>query len=365
MRMPQIIHGLTLGAENSAALDFISTDCDAAIQQRHEGRSELQASQEYALGLAGLYKLHLDRTHRAGDIRSYALPELPETKAEEVYDRIEEAERVASQDLTEDGYNSGSATKDDELLILPGHDNLITAEHATFQKRKAKDGQSRASKGPDWGTAGLGTVLSQDTGRSLIVPIGRQTMDANDDMTHPLKDVMTEMLQTGDFSSTVSLHGFGLGRFDKVTDPRAFDVFIGMGVEQEDPACVVAADLLKKIAEGYDLRAGINQWFTTMRGADDFRPKYNEAKGRNWRDRFAAGPQTTRGHAEQIMLQQNMPVLALQAELSPLLRWTPESARFTNDRRRLVMGVYTGYLVVSDYLSQLAELNLHRGEAGV
>jgi hypothetical protein len=343
--MSEVIDEFILGAETNEALAKISED-----KASFEGTPE-----DYDEVLGQLYEVHKKRFIASGQVPAYALPQLPDSEAQEVYERIIDAERTyASPSLTKDDYLLGSATVENELFTIDGTGALITAEHATVQQRIQSDG-TRSAKEPDWGVAGLGYVLSEDINTGLIIARGRQTGDANNDPEHPLRDKLGKMIATGSYVTTAALHGMRRAYFDTVLDERGFDIFVGIG--EEDEMRVRAAEIIGKHATELGLRVGINQAFTTMGPQSDYRPKYKADGSSFARDRFAAKkPETTRSFAQQALEQNGQLGRSLQIELSSLLRLGPVDGPRMSDKGREVAGVYAGYEVLARSLAEIALL---------
>ncbi len=353
--MSMVIDGYHIGVESDEALELIAED-----RRLFVGESSLDETiargNEYDLALSGLYEIHINRTRQAGMVPAFSLVELPDSNAQEIYDRICAAERmVASPDLTENGYLKGTAEVPDELFIANGSGALLSAEHATTQQAIKSATNLRFEKGPDWGVGGLGVVLQEDLGTGLVVARGMQTGNANGDDPHPLKDQLGSMIRDGDYNSFTSLHGMRRGNFDRPHEERAYDVFVGIG--EPNFFKEAAAEIIRLIGSEYGLKVGINQGFTVMGPSADFRPKLKPDGSGYARDKFAASrPSNTRSYAEREFEAKGRPAWALQLELSSLLRLGPIDANpRIEDPKRAVMGVYTGYLLVSRYLETVSE----------
>jgi hypothetical protein len=343
--MGEVYDDFTLGAETDEALLTIAAD-----KASFEGTPEA-----YDKALEGLFEIHKQRFVASGVVPAYALPELPNGEAHEVYERIVAAERAyASPSLSKDGYLTGSALVEDEIFTKSGAGAILTAEHATVQQRLQPDG-TRSAKEPDWGVAGLGYVLAEDLNIGLVIARGRQTGDANNDPEHPLKDRLERMIATGSYATTAALHGMRRAYFDTVLDERGFDIFVGIG--EEDEHRIRAAEIIGKHATALGLRVGINQAFTAMGPQTDYRPKYKADGSSFARDRFAAKkPETTRSYAQQALERNGQMGRSLQIELSSLLRVGPVDGPRMTDKGREVAGVYAGYEVLARSLSEIALL---------
>lgn len=293
----------------------------------------------------------------ARSIAAYQLPELPDTEAAEVYERIEAAERqVASPDRTKAGYEYGVAQVADQPQVALGTSPvLLSTEHATDQRRFNPQTNERERKDGDWGVGGLARVLHEDTGATYATLLGRQTGDANNDPEHPFKDLLGSLIISEKPSLIAPLHSVGTGKVSDLTDKKAFDVFIGIG-EQPTSQSQQFADILMAEARNYDLRAGINERFIKMASVKEGRPKLGPDGRLAYVSYSASGAGTTRVYAEGIAAEQRLEAAAVQIELSSLLTILP--VNFERDRRTRVMGVYVGYLLVKNsmqaYLKQVA-----------
>src|SRR5205085_2454089 len=112
-----------------------------------------------------------------------SLPQLPETWAYQIFERIEAAEHaLITPNQSPDDYEYGTATQPDD--IAETHTNgsrliVVTAEHATWPVRA--DGRGNA----DVGTGGLAAVLGEDFGHGIIMT-GDQTSNAPKDPDHKI-----------------------------------------------------------------------------------------------------------------------------------------------------------------------------------
>lgn len=264
------------------------------------------------------------------------LPELPQADAKDIYDRITEHEaRLASPDLSEKGYEQGTAIIDNALYTVRGMTSgLLTAEHATAQQREG------AVKDADWGTAGLGQVVHEDSGASFIAAIGRQAGDANFDTEHPVKSEIRSIMEDEHPLVIAGLHGMASGKFAELTDTHAFDIFIGIGNTPSENS-VRLSDAVRDIASDLGLRVGINQAFIkTSANLPVLKEDGNFVKN-NFK---AATDNTSRSYEERVAQELSYDPALLQVELSALLRRMPEGLEL--DPKSRVMGAYLGYLVL-------------------
>jgi len=333
---------MSLSVEEEAAL-AIQPERDAYIAIYGES-----AVAEYDEVLDYLRDLEQERQEKAIQLPGYSLPQLPDT---DVYERLLDAERnLASPRLLVEDYTAGVATYDDELLVIEGLAQvLFTTEHATGHMRLDAHSGLLISKEADYGTAAIGKILQQDTGQSLITPVGRQTSDANSASEHPIKDVMKTFIARDTAKMHISLHGAKRGRVANLTDDRGFDVFIGVG-DNPTEETKDAADKLAKIAKNYGLIGGINQFFVTK---EEGQPQYNE-DGTLRRISFsAANPGTTRSFAQTEAERLGKPLITIQVELSDALRILPVDYDFhpgIDSQRR---GTNLAYFFLQESISAL------------
>jgi len=278
---------------------------------------------------------------------TYTIPQMPDAEADDIYERAMEAERaLASPGLTIEGYDGGTARTVDELLVVQGIGTLLTAEHATAHWRFNKDAPARHWVGSDYGTAALSQLVHEDTGAAHIVPTGRQTMDANHDVQHPLKQAMSNVLASDAIRAHFGLHGINLGRVRSLADERGFNIILGVGSDPSDETKDLA-DKLLVVAKKYDLRIGINQPVMQFLDADGT-PKTNE-DGTNKTITFAAKTAgTTRTHAQKAAQELGKPLATIQLEISQALRLLPGEHKQYPGRDSQRMGVYLGYLFVKE-----------------
>lgn len=297
-----------------------------------------------------LSKVRFTAANRVPGVSAHALPELPESQAQEIYERIEAAERLASPNLTVSGYTIGSARERDELYLAGVHTpTLLTAEHATTHLRLDKT-NNLSPKEADYGTGGLGYVLYDDLQLGLILPLGRQTGDANKDPGHPVKDAIARFVYTERPSTMISLHGMSSGKFAAFNDEKAVDVMIGIGEESNEDS-VVLAETVQQVCADLSLRAEVNLKFVSVDSHYPLLPKRRKSDGGIAHNRFAAaGEGTTRVYAEKVAQNHGINMATAQLELSSLLRWLPDESD-TRDKYSKVMGVYLGYLVISKALA--------------
>ena len=172
------------------------------VRLRREAGIIFDEALRYFKELAGTSQEAVESSIQVG------LVQLPETKAIEITERIEEAERQFSPAATEEGYRAGSAKKPDELIIHQGEAPvLLTAEHATEHIRTGEP------KEADWGTGGLMSVLATDHGTFAIAPLGMQTGDANHAGEHTIKTESGIIIVQRGLRLAMTIHGIGPTKF--------------------------------------------------------------------------------------------------------------------------------------------------------
>ncbi len=270
-----------------------------------------------------------------------SLVQLPETRAQEISERILEAERNYSPNLTSSGYDEGSATTPDELKItsegtIP---TLLTAEHATAQVRKGK------RKGPDWGTGGLTDVLATDHGTFAITTLGKQTGDAGYDEVHPLKEAGSLLIVQENMRLALSIHAMGSGKY--VTQPqmqfeKSADIAIGIGRKYTTESAKFA-EWLRSAALDLELQADINPWYLATNDQGEVRYK----DGLPLRNSFRADKErTTRGYFQATASDSGLVLPIAQLELGPDLRVGPLSKSMNFEK------IYKTYILLTEAIKK-------------
>lgn len=276
-----------------------------------------------------------------------SLPQLPESAAFELLDRILDAERsLVAPGGTSEEYGVGTAKTPDELLMIDGSSLLLSAEHATTQVRTRKKSQTTFVKEPDYGTAGLAYVLHEELGAVAAIPLGRQTGDANNDTTHPLKDALSGRIKSGGIKAHASLHGARTGLYQSFDDSRGIDIHIGVGAQPSE-LTVQYADRAKKIAQGFGLKAVVNGPFIINDSFHPLVPRFAEDGTPALRSFAAKNPATTRAHVQATAEQYGLEIATMQVEFSGFLRLQPDDIE-PRDRVARAMGVYLGYKVIKE-----------------
>jgi hypothetical protein len=288
------------------------------------------------------------------------LPALPDPDIDEVFARVEAAERrlVAPHLKTED-YGEGTAQHADELRILwAGARLLVGADHATDPVRKATGRREAA----DHGTAGLAAVLAEDGVADAVIPVGRQTGNATVTPDHPYRSLVGMLAPGRD--GVLSLHGMQPGLALDVLDEQEIHGLIGLGKHEPSERTTAAAEaLVCRAKDELGLRVVISnhQPHLVYQNDPQHRPgspiqdKINRVKvderGEYVRGRLAALGENSTTNA----LHRAAPnVPSYQLELSRSLRRTTDD-QFTRDRKKLAVGVYLGYRLSYLALKIMAE----------
>ncbi len=271
-----------------------------------------------------------------------------------IYAQMRKAETALVPD---EDYALGSARNDDEILILPGDDVvLLTAEHATDQKRIDKIIGERVKKSYDAGTGGLVYSLASSLGSTALIAVGRQTGDANNDLTHPFKEQMTKIISKPVSKAHLSAHGMAGGVAANLTDERGFKVMVGIGDKPSD-ATKALTDYILQIASDYDMRVGINQ--PQLRFDSKTKLPVLDETGRVKRVIFSgAGPFTTRSHAQGVAEENGKgdSFAAIQLELSTSVRLLSSNFKTYRSKRDAEIGATLGYLFIRDAINSVSKL---------
>jgi hypothetical protein len=316
--------------------------------------TKLIANAQTDLGLHGLL---LDRDHArqrvAEDIRLLQalaphLPQLPDADVHDVYERVVEAEATAVGPKRQlNDYSGGTATHDDELRIVDqGTGNLLEAQHATDPVRK----DSGKREAADHGTGGLGLVLAEDAGGRIIVPLGRQTGNANTDAKHPIKDELLAAAATGAYDQFFSVHGMRPGKVLDLRDVSEIHAVIGLGLNPTEADFERAERLLGRAYAEYGLRLVIGNRIPHLnfQKADD----WDGTSFRDWTHEPQRRPDGAIGATRVAALMPTSTVTFMreqtglsssQLEISRSLRLMPRDMYRRPDRKAEAYGVYLGY----------------------
>lgn len=252
----------------------------------------------------------------AASVLRVGLVQIPDARAIEITERIEEAERQFSPAATEEGYKVGSATTPDELKIIEGEKPvLLTAEHATEHLRQGEP------KEADWGTGGLMSVLATDHGTFGIAPLGMQTGDANHEGDHPIKTESGLLIVQKGMKIALTIHGIGSTKFvtpEQMAAARNSDIAVGIGDSPTDTS-LEFAHWLEEEARDLDLRLDINPWYMSLSNGQ---PKIKDNVPLRVSFR-AAKAFTTRSHMQETATQSGLILPIAQIELASSLRVQP------------------------------------------
>jgi hypothetical protein len=271
-----------------------------------------------------------------------ALVQLPEVRAQEITDRIIEAERTYSPDTSVKGYDTGSATVPDELKVTEGsRPVLLTAEHATTHIRKGQP------KEADWGTGGLVDVLATDHGTFAITTLGMQTGDPNFDESHRLKEKAGLIIVQNGMRLALSIHGIGGGKF--VTEAQkstgqTSELAIGIGRNYTVESAEFA-EWLQTLAKSLDIRADINPWYLALDSEGRVRSKDSIPLRNSFR---ADKPYTTRSHMQREASDAGLLLPIAQIELGSELRVGPDTSKIIPEK------IFKAYLLLTQAIAKFA-----------
>ncbi|HJQ08346.1 MAG TPA: hypothetical protein VJ836_02570 [Candidatus Saccharimonadales bacterium] len=286
-------------------------------------------------------------------LRAHAsfLPELPEASASEVYERVTEAEcMLAAPRLLAKDYNIGTATYDDQLYVVGSNSFLLTeAQHGTAPVRK----KTGVVGDPDHGTSGLAYTLAVEGYSTAIIPLGRQTGNANVDPGHGIKQELNRQLKAAPQAGFLSIHGMAPGKMTNLRDISEIHAIVGLGLQPREASITLAERLRTKAKDRYGLRVVIGNEVPHFNAAQDplwdgkqFWDRSNiperDADGTIKMQRVAAMMKnsTTTYMTELTAGRPN--ATSIQVEMSRSLRRMPEDL-YRRDRRSEIMGVYLGY----------------------
>jgi hypothetical protein len=314
-------------------LDIIAADrFEYVASQAQEGADPAASVDSYNNNL-----LAMVRDQSARDVTSMPwLPQLPETWAQEIHDRIEAREReLVAPNLSSDDYEMGTATYPDEVKEINGQAGnfLFTAEHATEPVRFATKKRETA----DVGTGGLAAVLAEDYGNALIM-LGDQTSNAPIDPDHAIKPYIAKHI-TG-MDGFVSVHGMAGGKFVEPTDRTEVQAVLGLGAKPTEAQREYAEKLVKAAKDiGLYVIVG-SEYYIQKPNSHELKP--NEKKGGWLHGPLNAERPTSTTNFVQDRLPNGVFKPAFQIELTRFLRLTPyESDK--RDRVSRVIGVALGY----------------------
>lgn len=284
-----------------------------------------------------------------------SLPELPDSRAREVYERLQAAERsVVGASLTAKQYEFGTATTDDEILAVGQGAALMDAGHATSPIRKADAARGRMVRGSaDPGTGGLALVLAEDGLGKAVIPIGRQTSNTNnsgDD--HPLKVVLGEELDTRGYDGFTSLHGCYDGKVTSLLDRTAIHAVVGLGANPSELSYEAAEWLVRQAREQYGLHVVIGNLQPHLNTYDpsapvgDSTPNFSRNPNRQADGSLAAASRLAAAGDKSVVTfvgrrAPDIPIMQLEISNSVLV--TPDDRPKRRDPGHEAMAAYMGY----------------------
>lgn len=298
-----------------------------------------------------LWQMNQDRESMDAKVSLYAPKFSGNPAVADIYKRLIETEEF----LVPNGdYVVGSARVEDDLLILHGLTRvLLTAEHATIQRRRKDDVVSE--KEADMGTGVLAEVVAQDTNSTAIIARGRQTGDPNWDAVHPFKDVMATIIESPDSRAHLSLHMLDRGRASDPVDTRGYSIMLGIGKDPSE-ATLALKDYLKGIASDLDLKLGVNRPHINF--DSNHRLRLNEDGSLKTVTFAGAGANTTRSFSERLAreLGRGDEYASIQVEVNEvLLSYQNDEVDFpTHEDRQL--SSYLGYLFTKLAAESVAKL---------
>ncbi|MBI2592349.1 hypothetical protein HYW36_02620 [Candidatus Saccharibacteria bacterium] len=274
-----------------------------------------------------------------------------------IYELLEAGELLIGG--PEADYIEGVAQKDNDILEILGNSalSLITAEHATTQIRVEDDG-TKKEKENDAGTGSLAIVVGKETNSYVLVAIGRQTGDPNNDDTHPFKSNIANVIESNpQMRAFFSLHGMSRAKGADFLDKQGFAVIVGIG-DKPSPATKALVDELDIVAKDLGLRLGINQKFLDF-STKNWQPILDK-NGLVKRKVFESPWYTTRGYAQAVLAEQERveAFTAVQMELSSAIRHTQADLRkaIFPDLESQVIGAALGYHFVRRAVGSVALL---------
>lgn len=285
------------------------------------------------------------------------LPSLPVEEAETLYTRLDTAERaLIAPNRQTDEYKLGTASYEDELLVKEADRQLLlTSEHAATRIRRDQKG-TRGVKA-DYGTGALGSVLQEDTHASFMMPLGRQTGDANSDVEHKLKRAMLPFLQAPDNQGHFSLHGMDPARIGDLSDERGYSIMLGVGDHPSSQTLNLVEAIMQRAKE-YKLRVGVNQPVLRFEANSDETLKKPDGTPRTIT--FAAkSAGTTRTFAQNTSEALGKPLATVQFEIGAALRLLPEDHPNYPGRDAQRIGTYAGYLFMRDCAELITGVTAH------
>jgi len=294
----------------------------------------------------------------AAEVRSQAthditampwLPQLPDDWMNDIYDRIDTAERkYAAPNRLRSDYEIGTATEDDEIGEVSGQGNyLFSAVHSTKAIRRETGKLGFA----DIGTAGLTAVLAEEHGRGFIMR-GRQTGSAAIDEEHPLKTRMQPFIPEAD--GFLDVHGCTSTPFVRPEDRVNLHAHLGLGENPSEALREFASEIVRfgRNELGLYVVVGNDQRYYSQRGTgvrreEDGTPYTGQLGGTK--------PNMMNNFVRREMAAVGTVAPSLQIELSGFNRLLAVDST-KKDRRTDVISVALGYKLLEHIVKRsLAE----------
>jgi hypothetical protein len=312
---------------------------------------EAAASPQLADQAAAAFTRRWEKAEDPRQLRRYLVhaPQLPDSKAQEVYEEVLAWERFFIAPHLTSGdtipgflYGAGTAAFPDQLAIVGSGPVLMEAQHATDPVRKATGKRELA----DHGTAGLAaSIASLGLGRAVI-PRGLQTGNGNVGESHPIKDELVCQSAQAPYAGFLSVHGMVPSRVIHPLDDEEVHAVIGLGLQPREVSFGMAETLIARAADELGLRLVIGNTTPQLTYQKD--PDYTGLAFRDKVNRLVIGedglPATSKlaaaGAATTTTFMHDvLPVSPVsQLEISRSLRLTPHD----RDRSARIMGVYLG-----------------------
>lgn len=292
------------------------------------------------------WKYRMQQVRGDANVSSYAKVDADPEVVASTYARLSAAE---DEIAPEGNYEEGSAKHPDEVLSIEGDkDVLLTAEHATIQRRNGEP------KEADMGTGGLAKVVAKDTNSTALIAAGWQTGDANYESPHPFKAAMAEVISSGENRAHFALHMLDRGRTSEPADPRGYSILLGIGNDPSE-ATLEVKDQLLGIASDFDLKLGVNAPHIVIAGKKLQRNPDGSLKTIAF---AGAGANTTRTFSQRLAKEfgKNDAFSAIQVEINEvLLSRQNDDPAFPSDFDRY-LGGYLGYMFMARAVGTVALL---------
>lgn len=277
--------------------------------------------------------------------------QLPDQIAATVYEQVAEAERLVAPTLHREDYYEGTARSPNKVVALTSSGTLLfSADHATDPMR-----HNAVHKGADHGTAGLVGVLWDEGYGTAVIPLGRQTGNANADPDPLLKIVLTRYISGK--RGFLSVHGMMPGKFTHQYDEAEVHGVLGLGSGYDEATRDIAVQAIRRIHDETGLRIVIGN--ESRLYLPDALPRLmrDEAGVIKYSKLAALGAGTTTNHVRSI----SPATPAMQIELSRSIRFLPEGMEY-RDPKAARIGVYMGLLAVrrlSEIMSTYEQADPH------